>query len=103
MPTARLMGSNMQRQAVPTLIKPRKPLVGTGMERKVAIDSGCRRWLAVAAARWIRWTPRASWCGSATRRRSRASPGVDIYNLTKYTRSNQNTCINQRPAGETGR
>ncbi|MCL4110140.1 UNVERIFIED_CONTAM: hypothetical protein GTU68_026660 [Idotea baltica] len=80
-----LMGSNMQRQAVPTL-KSDKPLVGTGMERYVASDSG----VCVVAKRRI--VVRVN----TDDVEADASP-VDIYNLTKYTRSNQNTCINQRP------
>ena len=90
-----LMGSNMQRQAVPTL-RADKPLVGTGMERAVAIDSGvcviARRGGVVdsvdAARIVVRINDDETEAGEA---------GVDIYNLTKYTRSNQNTCINQRP------
>ncbi|HTF84212.1 MAG TPA: DNA-directed RNA polymerase subunit beta [Cellvibrio sp.] len=90
-----LMGSNMQRQAVPTL-KAEKPLVGTGMERNVAADSG----VCVVAKRGgvvdsvdagrvvIKVHDDEVAAGDA---------GVDIYNLIKYTRSNQNTCINQRP------
>ena len=95
-----LMGSNMQRQAVPTL-KTEKPLVGTGMERKVAIDSGVtvvalRGGLvdSVDAARIVvRVNDDETMPGE---------PGVDIYSLIKYTRSNQNTCINQRPLVKTG-
>ena len=90
-----LMGSNMQRQAVPCL-RAEKSLVGTGMERVVAVDSGsviiaCRggRVDSVDAARIVvRVNDEETEAGE---------PGVDIYNLTKYTRSNQNTCINQRP------
>ncbi|MEY6430948.1 DNA-directed RNA polymerase subunit beta [Thioalkalicoccus limnaeus] len=90
-----LMGSNMQRQAVPTL-RAEKPLVGTGMERVVAKDSGVVVWArrggvieSVDAARIVvRVNDDEAEPGV---------PGVDIYNLTKYTRSNQNTCINQRP------
>ena len=62
-----LMGSNMQRQAVPTL-QSEKPLVGTGMERYVAADSGVR-WLPSAAVSSTRWMPAASWCVSTTTRR----------------------------------
>ncbi|MEE3239389.1 MAG: DNA-directed RNA polymerase subunit beta [Pseudomonadota bacterium] len=95
-----LMGSNMQRQAVPTL-KAEKPLVGTGIERKVAADSGvCEVALrggvieSVDASRVVvRVNPDEIATGEA---------GVDIYNLTKYTRSNQNTCINQRPVVKQG-
>ncbi|MDG2337334.1 MAG: DNA-directed RNA polymerase subunit beta, partial [Gammaproteobacteria bacterium] len=95
-----LMGSNMQRQAVPTL-KTEKPLVGTGMERNVAHDSGVcvvafRGGVieSVDAARIIvRVRDEETDAGEA---------GVDIYNLTKYTRSNQNTCISQRPLVKDG-
>ncbi|MEE9451878.1 MAG: DNA-directed RNA polymerase subunit beta, partial [Gammaproteobacteria bacterium] len=90
-----LMGSNMQRQAVPTL-RAQKPLVGTGMERAVAIDSGvtaiARRDGVVDSVDAGRIVVRAD--DSAT---ESAAAGVDIYDLTKYFRSNQNTCINQRP------
>ena len=90
-----LMGSNMQRQAVPTLAA-EKPLVGTGLERVVARDSGvcvtaCRGGVieTVDAARIVvRVNKNETESGEA---------GVDIYDLVKYTRSNQNTCINQRP------
>ena len=90
-----LMGSNMQRQAVPTLAA-EKPLVGTGLERVVARDSGvCVTALrggvieTVDAARIVvRVNKNETESGEA---------GVDIYDLVKYTRSNQNTCINQRP------
>ena len=90
-----LMGSNMQRQAVPTL-RSEAPLVGTGMERTVAVDSG----VTVVATRGgtvdsvdasrivVRVNDDETDAGES---------GVDIYNLTKYTRSNQNTCINQKP------
>ncbi|PTQ90117.1 DNA-directed RNA polymerase subunit beta [Agitococcus lubricus] len=89
-----LMGSNMQRQAVPTL-RADKPLVGTGMERYVARDSGvcvtAKRGGVIdyvdAARIVVRVDESEMVAGEA---------GVDIYNLTKYTRSNQNTCINQR-------
>jgi len=95
-----LMGSNMQRQAVPTLIA-EKPLVGTGLERSVARDSGvCVVALrggvveTVDAARIvIRVNNAETESGEA---------GVDIYDLVKYTRSNQNTCINQRPLVKEG-
>jgi DNA-directed RNA polymerase subunit beta len=95
-----LMGSNMQRQAVPTL-RAQKPLVGTGMERTVAVDSG----VTVSANRGgviefvdasrivVRVSDKETKVGEA---------GVDIYNLRKYTRSNQNTCINQRPIVNVG-
>ena len=90
-----LMGSNMQRQAVPTLVA-EKPLVGTGMERVVATDSGVT---AVAKRGGIvdqvdagRIVVRANEDEVPA-----GDPGVDIYNLVKYQRSNQNTCMNQRP------
>jgi len=95
-----LMGSNMQRQAVPTL-KADKPLVGTGMERFVARDSGvCAVALrggvvdSVDASRIVVRINEDELIGGEA--------GVDIYNLTKYTRSNQNTCINQRPIVKPG-
>ncbi|MCX7091880.1 MAG: DNA-directed RNA polymerase subunit beta [Methylobacter sp.] len=95
-----LMGSNMQRQAVPTL-RAEKPLVGTGMERTVAKDSG----VTVVAARGgkieavdaARIVVRVNDTETET-----GTPGVDIYNLIKYTRSNQNTCINQKPLVKPG-
>lgn len=95
-----LMGSNMQRQAVPTL-RAEKPLVGTGIERVVASDSG----VCVVAKRGgviesvdakrivVRVNDDEILVGEA---------GVDIYNMTKYTRSNQNTCINQLPIARSG-
>ncbi len=90
-----LMGSNMQRQAVPTL-RSEKPLVGTGMERTVARDSGvcvvARRGGVVELVEAGRIVIRVSDEETAT-----GEAGVDIYNITKYIRSNQNTCINQRP------
>ncbi len=90
-----LMGSNMQRQAVPTL-QAEKPLVGTGMERSVATDSGVT---AVAKRGGIVDQVDA---GRIVVRANEdevppGDPGVDIYNLVKYQRSNQNTCMNQRP------
>ncbi len=90
-----LMGSNMQRQAVPTL-RSEAPLVGTGMERAVAIDSGvtviAHRGGIVDSVDASRIVVRVN-----DEETNDVEPGVDIYNLTKYTRSNQNTCINQRP------
>jgi len=90
-----LMGSNMQRQAVPTL-RADKPLVGTGMERTVAIDSGvtvvAKRGGFVDSVDAARVVVRVNDDETIP-----GEPGVDIYNFTKYTRSNQNTCINQRP------
>ncbi|MGH8444368.1 MAG: DNA-directed RNA polymerase subunit beta, partial [Solimonas sp.] len=95
-----LMGSNMQRQAVPTL-RADKPLVGTGIERRVAVDSGnaiqAKRGGVVekvdAARIVIRVHDEETVSGEA---------GVDIYNLVKYVRSNQNTCINQKPIVKPG-
>ena len=95
-----LMGSNMQRQAVPCL-RPEKPLVGTGVERTAAVDSGtCVVALRGGLVDYV----------DATRIVVRVNDdetvqgdvGVDIYKLTKYTRSNQNTNINQRPIGKQG-
>ncbi len=90
-----LMGSNMQRQAVPTL-RAEKPLVGTGMERTVAVDSGAtvtaRRGGVVDSVDAARIVVRVS-----DEEAGDDNVGVDIYTLTKYTRSNQNTCINQKP------
>jgi len=95
-----LMGANMQRQAVPCL-RPEKPLVGTGIERTVAVDSGT----AVQAMRGgvvdyvdanrivVRVNDNETLAGEV---------GVDIYNMIKYTRSNQNTNINQRPIVKVG-
>ena len=96
-----LMGANMQRQAVPTL-RAQKPLVGTGIERAVARDSGvtvnARRGgeiVQIDAGRIVVKVNEVE-ITDAT------DAGVDIYNLIKYTRSNQNTCINQRPLVEVG-
>jgi DNA-directed RNA polymerase subunit beta len=95
-----LMGSNMQRQAVPTL-RPEKPLVGTGIERLVASDSGAtvvaKRGGVVDSVDASRIVVKASEDEDKTN-----DVGVDIYNLTKFTRSNQNTCINQRPLVDVG-
>ncbi|HWH42757.1 MAG TPA: DNA-directed RNA polymerase subunit beta, partial [Usitatibacter sp.] len=95
-----LMGSNMQRQAVPCL-RAEKPLVGTGIERTVAIDSGT----AVQARRGgrIDYVDAGRIVVRVNDNETRAGEaGVDIYNLTKYTRSNQNTNINQRPLVKVG-
>jgi DNA-directed RNA polymerase subunit beta len=95
-----LMGSNMQRQAVPTL-RSEKPLVGTGMERIVAKDSG----VTVIARRGglIEFVDAGRIVVRVNDDETEAGiPGVDIYNMTKYTRSNQNTCINQRPLVKPG-
>src|SRR5579883_1742239 len=90
-----LMGSNMQRQAVP-LLRTEAPLVGTGMEKVVARDSGvtliAKRDGVVEQVDATRIVIKADKPASDGR-----DPGVDIYNLVKYQRSNQNTCINQRP------
>jgi DNA-directed RNA polymerase subunit beta len=95
-----LMGSNMQRQAVPTLIT-EKPLVGTGIERTVAVDSGvtvvAKRGGVLDSVDAARIVVRVNDAETVA-----GEPGVDIYNLTKYTRSNQNTCINQRPLVKPG-
>ena len=95
-----LMGSNMQRQAVPTL-KTEKPLVGTGIEHLVAKDSGvtvvAKRAGIVDYVDASRIVIRANEPDS-----EEGSTGVDIYNLTKYTRTNQDTCINQRPLVQIG-
>ena len=90
-----LMGSNMQRQAVP-LLKTDAPLVGTGLEKTVGRDSGvtvlARRDGSVESVDAERIVIRAD-----KQSRDPRDAGVDIYNLIKYQRSNQNTCINQRP------
>src|SRR3984893_11511563 len=94
-----LMGSNMQRQAVP-LIQADAPLVGTGMEAAVARDSGA----AIAARRTgiidQVYDSRIEVCG--TEDLDPTKPGVDIYRLSKFQRSNQSTCINQRPLVKVG-
>ncbi len=95
-----LMGSNMQRQAVPTL-RAETPLVGTGMERAVAIDSGvtvvARRGGVIDSVDAVAYRRSRARC-----RNVGVEAGVDIYSMTKYTRSNQNTCINQRPLVKSG-
>ena len=95
-----LMGSNMQRQAVPTL-RSEKPLVGTGMERIVASDSGvsvvAKRGGLIDSVDASRIVVRVN-----DDETTAGETGVDIYNLTKYFRSNQDTCINQRPIVSTG-
>ncbi|MZG54196.1 MAG: DNA-directed RNA polymerase subunit beta [Nitrospinae bacterium] len=102
-----LMGSNMQRQAVP-LLQSEAPLVGTGMEAIVAHDSGA---VVVAendgvvisadATRIVIRTEKKP-VGKVKTRRSQLDSNVDIYSLNKYQRSNQNTCINQRPRVSSG-
>ncbi len=95
-----LMGSNMQRQAVPTL-RAEKPLVGTGIERVVATDSRvcvtAKHSGVVEAVDASRIVIRVD-----SKQAKAGELGVDIYNLTKYSRSNQNTCINQKPLVNTG-
>ncbi len=95
-----LMGSNMQRQAVPCL-RADKPLVGTGMERAVAVDSGttvkAKRGGVIDSVDASRVVIRVNEDETEA-----GDPGVDIYNFTKYTRSNQNTCINQKPIVKPG-
>ena len=96
-----LMGSNMQRQAVPT-IRPDKPLVGTGMEHTVAVDSGvtvtAKRGGIVDSVDASRIVIRVN----KDEADSDDDIDVDVYNLTKFTRSNQNTCINQHPIVQEG-
>ncbi|WP_113906993.1 DNA-directed RNA polymerase subunit beta [Aliidiomarina celeris] len=95
-----LMGSNMQRQAVPGL-RADKPLVGTGVERTVAVDSG----VTVVAKRGgvIDYVDAARIVVKVNEEEMvPGEAGIDIYNLTKYTRSNQNTCINQKPCVNPG-
>jgi DNA-directed RNA polymerase subunit beta len=89
-----LMGSNMQRQAVP-LLRTEAPLVGTGMEKTVARDSG----VTVVALRdgVVESVDSTRIVVKADKTSGARDTGVDIYNLVKYQRSNQNTCINQRP------
>ncbi|MBM3565162.1 MAG: DNA-directed RNA polymerase subunit beta [Alphaproteobacteria bacterium] len=94
-----LMGSNMQRQAVP-LIQAEAPLVGTGMEAAVARDSGAtivaRRSGVIDQVDATRIVVRATGETAAT------APGVDIYNLLKFQRSNQSTCLHQKPLVKVG-
>ncbi|AMN42612.1 DNA-directed RNA polymerase subunit beta [Rhodoplanes sp. Z2-YC6860] len=94
-----LMGSNMQRQAVP-LVRAEAPFVGTGMEGVVARDSGA----AIAARRTgvIDQVDATRIVIRATGETDPTKPGVDIYRLMKFQRSNQNTCINQRPLVKVG-
>jgi len=95
-----LMGSNMQRQAVPTL-RAEKPLVGTGMERTVASDSGvcvvAKRGGVIDIVDASRIVVRVNQDETVA-----GETGVDIYTLTKYSRSNQDTCINQMPIVSSG-
>ena len=94
------MGSNMQRQAVP-LLRAEAPFVGTGIEEIVARDSGA----AIMARRSGHHRPGRRACASSSARPriwAPGEPGVDIYRLRKFQRSNQNTCINQRPLVKVG-
>ena len=95
-----LMGSNMQRQAVPT-VRAEKPLVGTGIERTVASDSGvtvvAKRGGVIDLVDASRIVVRVNDAEIQV-----GETGADIYNLTKYTRSNHNTCINQKPLVKVG-
>ncbi len=94
-----LMGSNMQRQAVP-LLRAEAPLVGTGMESVVARDSGA----AITARRdgVVEQVDAERIVIRATKEKDPTKPGVDIFNLLKFQRSNQSTCINQRPLVRVG-
>jgi DNA-directed RNA polymerase subunit beta len=94
-----LMGSNMQRQAVP-LVRADAPLVGTGMESVVARDSGA----AIAARRtgFIDQVDATRIVVRATEETAAGKPGVDIYRMMKFQRSNQSTCINQKPLVRVG-
>ena len=94
-----LMGSNMQRQAVP-LVRADAPLVGTGMEAVVARDSGA----AIAARRtgYIDQVDATRIVVRATEEMDAGKPGVDIYRMMKFQRSNQSTCINQKPLVRVG-
>ncbi len=94
-----LMGSNMMRQAVP-LLKPEAPLVGTGIEGDVALDSG----VTIVARRsgLVDKIDGKRIVVKATEEKNLSKSGVDIYNLLKFQRSNQNTCINQKPLVKVG-
>ncbi len=95
-----LMGANMQRQAVPTL-RADKPLVGTGIEKAVAVDSG----VTVIAKRggMVQYVDASRIVVKVNEDETiPGEAGIDIYNLVKYTRSNQNTCINQIPCVSLG-
>jgi len=94
-----LMGSNMMRQAVP-LLKPESPLVGTGIEGDVALDSG----VTIVARRGglVDKIDGKRIVVKVTEEKNLSKSGVDIYNLLKFQRSNQNTCINQKPLVKVG-
>ena len=94
-----LMGSNMQRQAVP-LLQAKAPLVGTGIEEVVARDSGAASWRNVQASSTRSMRTRI--VVRATADLELGDAGVDIYRMRKFQRSNQNTCINQRPLVKVG-
>jgi DNA-directed RNA polymerase subunit beta len=93
------MGSNMQRQAVP-LIQTEAPLVGTGLEGIVARDSGGRR--GAKRGGIVEQVDGTRIVVRATDDLDNSKSGVDIYRLSKYQRSNQNSCINQRPIVKVG-
>jgi DNA-directed RNA polymerase subunit beta len=94
-----LMGSNMQRQAVP-LLRPEAPLVGTGMEEVVARDSGSA--IAARRAGVVDQVDATRIVIRATEETDPTKPGIDIYRLRKFQRSNASTCINQRPLVKVG-
>ena len=94
-----LMGSNMMRQAVP-LLKPEAPLVGTGIESDVALDSGVT--IVAKRAGIVDKIDGKRIVIKATDEKDFTRSGVDIYNLQKFKRSNQNTCINQKPLVRVG-
>jgi DNA-directed RNA polymerase subunit beta len=94
-----LMGSNMQRQAVP-LLRPEAPLVGTGMEEVVARDSGAA--IAARRAGVVDQVDATRIVIRATEEADPTKPGIDIYRLRKFQRSNASTCINQRPLVKVG-
>ncbi|MCC6912466.1 MAG: DNA-directed RNA polymerase subunit beta, partial [Rhodospirillaceae bacterium] len=94
-----LMGSNMQRQAVP-LLRAEAPLVGTGVEEAVARDSGAAT--VARRAGIVQQVDAERIVVRATEEMTASQPGVDIYRLLKFQRSNQNTCINQRPLIKVG-
>ena len=96
-----LMGSNMQRQAVP-ILKPEKPIVGTGIEKTVAIDSGAS--FTAKRGGVVDYVDASRIIVNVNENEvlDADDTGVDIYTLTKYTRTNQNTCINQKPLVSTG-
>ncbi len=94
-----LMGSNMQRQAVP-LVRAEAPVVGTGMEGVVARDSGAS--IVARRSGVVNQVDATRIVVQATEETSHSAPGVDIFKLMKFQRSNQNTCINQRPLVRVG-